>query len=101
VLRAYKLSNLKISIISTERLARFCDRAKGLRCQTSSGDPVCKNSRRYNRTRNFGLYGTENKTQKFYLPLGITIKSDFISTKTLSGPRHSDDDDANVKYVRR
>ena len=29
--------------------------------------PMCKNSRRYNRTRNFGLYGhaESKKTQKF------------------------------------
>jgi hypothetical protein len=75
-------------------------RASGVR--PPQVDPVCKNSRRYNRTRNFGLDGrAESNTQKFCLPLGITIKSDFVSTKTLSGPQHSDDDDANVKYVRR
>ena len=42
--------------------------------------PMCENSTRYNRTRNFGLYGhaESKKNAKICLPLGITTKSDFV-----------------------
>jgi hypothetical protein len=41
---------------------------------------LCKNSTRHNRTRNFGPYGhaESKKNAKICLPLGITIKSDFV-----------------------
>ena len=53
------------------------------RLYVGSSPWLCKNSRRYNRTRNFfGLYGhaESKKNAKICLPLGITTKSDFVFT---------------------
>src|ERR1700747_3370773 len=47
------------------------------------GPWLCKNSARYNRTRNFGLYGhaESKKNAKICLPFGTTTKSDFVFTR--------------------
>ena len=51
----------------------------------------------------FGLYGQAESKKRKNLSSARhydQIRFRFRTTKTHSGPRQSDDDDANVKYVR-
>jgi len=63
--------------------------SQSLSMARSRNYPMCKNSTRYNRTRNFGLCGDAEgkKIGKIYLQVGITTKADFVFTQ----PRPSAD----------
>ena len=69
------------------------------------GPWLCKNSRRYNRTRNFGLYGhaESKKNAKICLPPGITTKSDFVFTRPrpfAASPIHQKTTTRRARHVR-